>query len=184
MSGASANRIDSVEPGAMAPRLHDEGPEMHAGRENVCAPGNDEFRVTELFGFGPVLETESMREARAACGGADGPVETRCAQAMEKTAVHAGTVQESHGSCVAVRQDGFGTVFGGDRRQPLRDGVERFIPGNSFELASAFGTDASLGVEQTVGRILALQVTRNLATQESARGRILWIAAQLTALAG
>ena len=65
MSGASANRIDSVELGAIAPCLHDEGPQMYAGGENVCAPGNDEFRVAELFGFSSVLETESMREACA-----------------------------------------------------------------------------------------------------------------------
>ena len=96
---------------------------------------------------------------------------------MEKTAVHAGTVQVTHGPCVAVRQDGFGTVFGGDRSQPLRDGVERFIPGNSVEPTCAFWTDTSLGVEQAVGRILALQVTRNLATQESTSDRMFRVAA-------
>ncbi len=106
ISGASANRIDGVELRAIAPGLHDEGPEMHAGGENVCTPGNNEFRMAELFGFGSVLEPQRMHEARAAGGGTDGSIETRSAQAMEKAAVHAGAVQEAHGPCVAVRQDG------------------------------------------------------------------------------
>src|SRR4029077_1316280 len=60
----------------------------------------------------------------------------------------------------------------------LRDRVQRFVPGNALESSLAFGADALLRIKQAVGRVLAIQIPRHLAAQESARDRMIGIAAQ------
>ena len=57
-------RIDRVELRAVAPRFHDEGPQVHVGAENVRAPGDDQLRVAELLGLGAVAEAERRVHAR------------------------------------------------------------------------------------------------------------------------
>ncbi len=67
--------------------------------------------------------------------------------------------------------------------QARGDGVERLVPGDAFEAAFALGADAPLRIEQAVGMILALEVVRHFAAQESARDRMRRVAAQLRAAA-
>ena len=86
---AIAAGIDGVEPGAVAARLHDEGPQMHVGAEDVRAPGDDQLGVPELLGFGAVAKAQSVDQADAARRGTDGAVEPGCAQAMKEAPVHA-----------------------------------------------------------------------------------------------
>ena len=58
-------RIDSIEFRAVAPRFHDERPQVHVGAEDVGAPGDDQLRMAELLGLGAVPEAEriAMRPA-------------------------------------------------------------------------------------------------------------------------
>jgi hypothetical protein len=77
---------------------------------------------------------------------------------MKKTQIHAGTVEEPHRTCVAVGQDGFRAVLGGDGAQTAGDGVESFVPRNALEFSLALSTNSLLRVQQTVRGVLALQV--------------------------
>ncbi len=120
-AGAVTVRIDDVEFGAVAPRFHDERPQVDVGSENIRAPGDDELGVPELLRLGAVADAERFGHAGHAGGGADGAVEPRRAQAMEKAAVHAAEIQIAHRSGVAVRQDGFRAEFGGDRSETRGD---------------------------------------------------------------
>ena len=60
LRGPVAVRVDHVELRAIAPRFDDERPQMHVGPENIRAPGDDEFRMPELFG----LRAESVAKRR------------------------------------------------------------------------------------------------------------------------
>ena len=82
-------RVDGVELRAVAPRLHDERPQVDVGAENVRAPGEDQLRVAELLGLGAVAHAQRLRQSRAAGRRADGAVEARRAQAVEEAPVHA-----------------------------------------------------------------------------------------------
>ncbi len=158
---------------------------MHVGGENAGAPGDDQLGVAELFRLGAVAEAERLHETRAAGRRADGAVEPRCAQPMEETAIHAGAVQQvpwCRRSCTA------GSIPG--RVQPeicasLRgDGIERFIPRDALEAAFALcARRASADRASRSWRVLALQVSRHFAAQESARDRMIGIAAQVAAFA-
>ncbi len=44
-------RIDDEEFCAFAPSFHNEGPEMDVGVQDVCAPGDNQLRIRELFGL-------------------------------------------------------------------------------------------------------------------------------------
>ena len=61
-------RIDGIEFGSIAPRFDDEGPQVNIGTQNVRAPGQDQLRVAELFGFSAIAETGRVRQARATGG--------------------------------------------------------------------------------------------------------------------
>ncbi len=54
-------RVDGVELRAVAPRFHDERPQVDVGAENVRAPGDDQLRVAELLRLGAVAHAERLR---------------------------------------------------------------------------------------------------------------------------
>ena len=95
----------------VAPRLHDERPQVHVGAENVGAPGQNQPRVAELLRLGAVAQAQRFGEPRLAGRRADGAVQARSAQAMKEAAIHALAVEQPHGAGVAVGQDGFGPEF-------------------------------------------------------------------------
>ena len=101
-------------------------------------------------------------------GGTDGAVEPGRAQAVEEAAVHAGAVQQAHGAGVAVGQHRLRSELIGDRHEFSGDRVQRFVPGDAGEPAVAFCADALLRIEQTVRRILAVQVSGHFAAEKAA----------------
>ena len=46
------DRVDNKELCSLSPRLHDEGPKVDVGVQNVRAPGNNQTRVSKLFRLG------------------------------------------------------------------------------------------------------------------------------------
>ena len=127
-AGAILVRIDGVELGPVAPGFDDERPEMDVGTEDVGPPGDDEFRVAELFGLDAVANAQRVVHAGNAGGGTDGAVEPRCAETVKEAAVHAGPVEKAHGAGVAVGQDRFGAEFAGYGLEFFDDFVEGFVP--------------------------------------------------------
>ena len=60
-AGAILVRIDGIEPCPVAPGFDDEGPEMDVGAEDIGSPGDDQFRVPELFGLDAVADAQRIR---------------------------------------------------------------------------------------------------------------------------
>lgn len=56
--------------------------------------------------------------------------------------------------------------------------VERFLPGDAGEATLAFRADALLRVEEPFGGVLAIEVARDLAAEETAGNRVLRVAAK------
>src|SRR5690349_3334242 len=81
----------------------------------------------------------------------------------KKTAVHAGALQEAHRAAIAVRQNSFGSGFGGDGLEAPGDFIERIIPGDAREAALTFDAYAPQRVEEPLGRIFAFQVAGDFA---------------------
>src|SRR5438874_5374811 len=98
---------------------------------------------------------------------------------MEESPVHARPVEQSHGSAVAIRQDGFGSEFACNGGEPAGDLIECFVPTDPLEAPFALRADTSLRIEQAVGRIFALEITADFRAQEPARYWMIGIAAKL-----
>ena len=67
-AGAISNRIDGVKTGAVSPRFHDKGPQMHIRSQNVRAPGDDQLGLAELFRLGAIPEAERRHQSRSTRG--------------------------------------------------------------------------------------------------------------------
>src|SRR5436305_5785509 len=93
--GASLPRVNHIELGSVAARLDDEGPQVHVGAVNVCAPGNDELGVPELLGLGGITQAERRGKSRTAGAGTNSAVKTRGPQPMEEAAVHPRAIQQA-----------------------------------------------------------------------------------------
>src|SRR5258708_16326124 len=63
---ACLDGVNDVELRSVAPRFHDERPQMDVGSENIRAPREDELGITELFGFRAVAQPERLVERRPA----------------------------------------------------------------------------------------------------------------------
>jgi len=87
---------------------------------------------------------------------------------MEKAAVHARALQETHRAAIAIRQNGFGAELGGDGFETRGNFIERFIPGDTREAALAFGANAPQRIQKPLGRIFTLQIAGDFAAQKSA----------------
>src|SRR5262249_26774358 len=147
--------------------------------ENVRTPGDDEPGVPELLRLSRVANTQCRHGTCRACGCANSAVEPGRTETMEEAAVHARSLQKPQRAAVAVGQNGLRTKLLGDRLEPDRNSVERFIPGDALEAALALCPSAPLGIQQARGRIFALQILRYFAAQKPTRNGMIWIAAQL-----
>ncbi len=102
----------------------------------------------------------------------------QCAQAMEKTPVHAGPLASPwfRHSCRAGSLPG---RIRCDTPEAVGDCVQGFVPGDALESALTFRAGAPLRIEQAIGRIFAFQILRDFAAEESARNGMIGIAAKL-----
>ena len=131
--GARGVGVDDDEPGAIAARFFNEGPEVDVVAVNVGRPGEDQLRVRESFGVGTELAAINGDEGLAAGLRADGAVELRGAETVEEAAIHGTVAELAYGAGIGIRQDRFGAVLAGDGGEAGRDGVEGFVPGDALE---------------------------------------------------
>jgi hypothetical protein len=192
-SGAGGVGVDDDELCAIAPRFFDEGPEMDVVAVDVCGPGDDELRLREGFGIGAEFAAVDRDERLASGFRADGAVELRGAKAMEEASIHRAVIQDADGAGVGVGQDRFGSVLAGDGGEAGRDGREGFIPGDAlegFRFASmgqrSFGDAGATahGVEETVGRVDAVEVFRYFTAEKAAGDGMVGVAAEFGRLSG
>jgi hypothetical protein len=144
-------------------------PKMHARRDGIRAPEDDQSRCIGQFHVDADTAAESDFMARGTRGGADGAIQKAGAQFMEEAHGHRFALHQSHGSRIAIGEN----LFGFARRHRLKtacDGGDRLLPADPFEPPLPLLTDAPHRMQQTIGVIGALGVAGHLGT-EHARGR-------------
>ena len=179
--GAGEVGVDDHQPGALAARFFDEGPQVNVIAVDIRGPGDDVPGMAEVFRVCAQLFPIDRYQGIAACSGADGAIELRGAEPMKEAAIHGAIAEHTHGPRVGIGQDGLRTVLLGDQPQPFRDQVQCLVPADAFEgisLAagghSPFGCSGSAahGVEQPRGRIDAIQILGDLAAEKAAGHRM------------
>ncbi len=135
--------------------------------------------MNHCFGIHHGARTERHIAANRAGGGANGPIQKRSAESMEKAPIETGTLKFAHRPGVAVRQNRLRTILGcSDRCKAFRDGLDRLGPGDTGELAFTFGADALHGIKEPAFVVDAIEIARDFLTQEAASKRMFGIAAQ------
>ena len=170
-SAQAAIRIDRDHPRAAAFRFLDASPQVHRRRDRIGAPQEDQLGVDEALHVHPDRAAECVGEAGLAGSRADRPVEQRGAEPMKKAAIHRRALHLPHRSRVAVRQDRL-RIARGDSRQFPGDRVERLVPADSRELSAALGADALHRIQQSVGRVRAVEIPRDLCAEDAIRRRM------------
>ncbi|MNO48279.1 hypothetical protein D3C76_386120 [compost metagenome] len=167
--------IDGDELGAAPLGLLHAGPEVQVGGDRVAAPDQNQFGMLELFDIGAQLGADGVRVADTARGAADGAIEVRRADLVEKARGHRVTLHQAHGAGIAVRQDG----LRGARRDVLEacgNGIEGLVPAYALKRAFTFSADPLHRVQQAIRVIGTLEIARHLGTERSPGGRMLRVA--------
>ena len=177
-------RIDGDDARAAPFRFLHARPQMQIRRDRIAAPDHDQPAVLELLEVHPDRCADDRYPSRFACSRANRAVEERCAQPMEKSAIHRLTLNETHRPAIAVRHDRLRAVRRfDDGSEALCDFVQRFIPRNAREASFAFAADTAHRVQNAIGRVRAIEVTRDFRAELSIRRRMRRIAANFDRLA-
>src|SRR5438552_10215916 len=109
---------------------------------------------------------------------------------MKEAMVHGGVVQLAKRAAVRIGKNGFRAELFGYGRQFIRDEFDGFVPGDAFERrrsasSRTFGNiRATLHrIKQSIGRIDAVQILRDLGAEEAARHGMPRVALDLYGLA-
>jgi len=123
--------------------------------------------------------TQSDIAAGGAGRGANGTIQQRRAQAVEKPTVQTAALQFPHRAGVTIGKNRLRSIRGsGDFLEPPSNGVNSFVPGDPRELALAFRAHALHRPLQTIRVINPVQIARDLLTEKTFGERMIQIAAQ------
>src|SRR5262249_17450191 len=150
------------------------------GDAGVRAPVDDVAGVNHGLrienGAGAQRDIATRRSRR----GTNRAVEERRAEPVKEPPIEAAALQLSHGSGVAVGQDGLRTIRRvGNLLKPAGYRVDRFIPADALESAAPFRPNALERVFEPVLVIDTLEIASDLLAQKPLRERVLGIAPQL-----
>src|SRR5439155_5826168 len=99
---------------------------------------------------------------------------------MKEPPIQATSLQLAHRAGITVGKNRLRTIRRSrDLGEAPGDGIDRLVPTDSGESATAFGPDALHRPTQSVRVINAVQMARHLLAQEATRKRMVGIAAQL-----
>ena len=175
VGGFAAARVDAPQLGAGPLGLLREGPEMQVRRNAVAAPDDDEPAAREVLQVHAQLAAVGGLQPGRARAGADGAVQQRGTQPVEKARCHRLPLQQAHGAGVAVRQDGL-RIARRDGLQPLRNVAQRLVPAHALELAAALGAGALHREQHPLGVLHPLRVAGDLGAQRAVGGRVVRVA--------
>ena len=97
---------------------------------------------------------------------------------MKKPRGHGLALNPTHGTGVAVGQNGF-WILGRNGCQFGRNVLNGLVPSNLHKLASAFRSDALQGMHQAIGAVRALGVPRDFGAQHALGVLVVWVAKHL-----
>jgi hypothetical protein len=148
---------------------------MQVAANRVAAPDQDELCLGKKLHLHAHLAAQRLHQGFGTGRRADGAVQLRGAQAVEKAPVHALALHHAHGAGVAVGQDGL-RVARGDGARRCGDVGQGFVPADGCELAAALGARALEGREDALGVVAALGVAGDLGAQHAIGVRVVGVA--------
>ncbi len=149
VGGFGLARVDAHQPRPGAPGGLGMAPEVQVAGNGVAAPDQDELGLGEKLDPHADLGAQRVDHGLAAGHGANGAVQQRRAQLVEKTTVHGLALHKTHGACVTIRHNCFWICL--QCTEMRGDVVKSGVPAYGFELAAAFGTDAFHGLHEALG---------------------------------
>src|SRR5690348_13356473 len=86
--------------------------------------------MPELLRLRPQFHSKNRNDAGLARGGADGAIQLRGTDTVEKTAIHGPAVESSQRAAIRIRQNRFTSELARNRAEARGNCVESLIPGN------------------------------------------------------
>ena len=141
LGAARAARIDDDDlDAALLALFLGQRPEVHVGRGQIGAPGDDEIGVHDRFGIGAADRADRDVPRGLAAGVAHrAGLQARRAQRMEQP-VHQAAIHQALMGGVGVAQQGERSALTNDRLPFGGDFVEGGVPGDGLEPAGPLGT--------------------------------------------
>lgn len=175
LGGKRSIGVDRNKSGAAPFCLLRASPEVHARRDRIRAPNQDQLAFLEKLEVHADAGAIGVLEAGGACRRANGAVKARCAEFVEETLRDAFTLHQTHRACVAVWEQclGFaahdvGQARGGDRK--------RLVPADRLEPSFALAPDPLQRHRQALAVMNAFRVSAHLRAKYTLRRRVIGIA--------
>ena len=166
VGGLGTARVDADDARALALGLLHMAPEMQVAGNRVAAPDQDQLRFGKELDLHADLAAQRLHHGFGAGRRTDGALQLRGAELVKKARRHAFALDKTHGAGIAVGKHRL-RVAGGNGSQPPGDVVERLVPTHGLEPACALGPDAPQRLQQALGMVGPLGVTRHLGTQRA-----------------
>ena len=171
----TGTRVDADEPRPGALGLLRIVPEMHAARDGVAAPDEDQAALGIVLHVHADLGAVGGNQRLTPGVGADRAVEPAGAQPVPEARGHALALHQAHRAGIAVGQDRLG-VARGDGLQTRRDIGKRFVPAHRHEAPFTLLADAPQRRQHAFRVIGALGIAADLGAQHAMRGGVLGVA--------
>ena len=166
-----AIRVDADDARPPRARLLDQGHQVDVRVGGVDPPQDHELRPHHLLGVVPRHHPEGGSPPGVGGRHADRPVELARAEGMEEGV--AGVVLDApQRAGVGEGQDRLGSPLGDDPGEPVRDLLDRLVPGDGLEVGGALRPDAPHGAKHPQRRVHPLRVVVHLAADHPAGERV------------
>jgi hypothetical protein len=170
--GLVPDRVDHDDLGAAALRLGHERPQVQVRRDHVAGPDHDVAGVHQALRIHPRGRADRHGVCRAGTRVAVGALGDRGPELVEERVTHVQAVEDPFGTQVADRHDRLRAVLGDRRPEPAGDLVQRLVPGNPAEPATALRAGAAQRVQHPVGAVDLVDVVVHLHAQPAAGERM------------
>ncbi len=155
-----------------------DGPEMHARRNRIAAPDENQLAVDKVFDVHADTSAVRVAQPRGAGARTDRAIEVGRAELVEEPCRHRFALDESHRASIAVGENCFGLACR-NRPQSRGDLVKRLIPTDWHELPAPLRSDALERMQQAIRMIGSFSVSRDFRTQDTLGRRMVRIALDL-----
>ena len=180
LGGARAVRVDHDQPGAAGFfRPGHVGHDVDLSVHRVGAPDHDQIRVHHLLADHAPAPAVPGAPADVGKRHADRGVPARIAHGVAQP-VDAVALHQTHGAGVEIGPDGLRPVLLHLAHERFGDLVQRIVPGDRRKRARAFRANPAQRLEQPVGVVKTLGVTRDFGADHAGGVRIALRALDLT----
>ena len=145
--GFVSEGVDMQNLAAILSRRLDGWSEVRVASKRVNAPQHDELGVNQVLWIGPKFIWPVVRfPCRTTGGSTNGLIQFESTD-TSKERERSLALHDTHRATIGVRQNGLRSMLGEDIAKPLRNLVQRDLPGDTFESPFTLWTDPSHGMQ-------------------------------------